>query len=273
MGKGSFFAFCLGLIFFLSAPAFSQPSVLTLATTTSTADTGLLDEILPVFEKQAGVKVKIIAVGTGQALQLGQRGDADVVMVHAKPAEEEFIRQGYGLERIEFMYNDFVVVGPPADPAKIKGSKDAVTALASIKESGQRWVSRGDNSGTHLREQEIRQKAKLVPGGTWYLEAGGGMAHTLRLANEKKAYTLSDRGTFLTWKNKLDLIILAEGDPLLLNYYGIIAVNPQIHPRTNIDGAKKLIAFLISKEGQKLIADFGKKKFGQPLFFPTVYKE
>lgn len=247
----------------------AQADQITLATTTSTQDTGLLDALVPVFRKQTGIEVKVIAVGTGQALALARRGDADVVLVHSRKAEDQFVADGFGVNRHEVMYNDFVLVGPASDSARVKGERSAAQALAKIAQAKATFVSRGDDSGTHQEEQELWQTAKLKPGGDWYLSAGSGMAETLRLADEKNGYTLSDRSTFLSQRKRLRLVVLVEGDKALLNPYGVMAVNPQKLPHVNHGAALKFVSFLRSPETQKLISEFGKDRYGQPLF--SVY--
>jgi tungstate transport system substrate-binding protein len=249
----------------------SVPS-LTLATTTSTQDSGLLDMLVPRFREQTGIEVKVVAVGTGQALQLGRRGDADVLMVHAPAAEKKFMDEGFGSWWREVMYNDFVVVGPPADPAGIRGQKSVSSAFTQIARRGSTFISRGDESGTHQKEKEIWRRAGIEPKGEWlgewYLQSGAGMGQVLRMADEKRAYTLTDRGTFLALRKGLDLVILCEGDPLLVNQYSVILVNPKKHPHVNKEATQKFADFLLAPETQKAIAEFGKDRFGQSLFFP-----
>jgi tungstate transport system substrate-binding protein len=258
----------LPLISLLLTVACGQEA-LTLATTTSTYDSGLLNVLLPPFEKANHVKVKVVAVGTGQALALGRRGDADVVLVHARAQEDKFVAQGHGIDRRDVMYNDFVIVGPPSDPAGIKGMKSAAAAFARIAQAKATFVSRGDDSGTHSKEKAIWAKAGLSPSsGAWYLSVGQGMGQTLTLAGEKGAYTLSDRGTYLAYQGKLNLTILVEGDEMLFNPYGVMAVNPSRHPQIKYDLALKFIDYITSPEARRIIAEFGKEKYGQPLFFP-----
>jgi tungstate transport system substrate-binding protein len=238
---------------------------LRLATTTSTENSGLLNILMPAFEKDSGMQVHVIAVGTGKALRMGRDGDVDVMLVHAPAAEEEFVRQGHGLERHAIMYNDFVIVGPASDPVGIKGSAvgDALQSLASGKGT---FVSRGDNSGTHKKELSLWKDAGLVLEGIWYREVGQGMGKVLQMASELQAYTLTDRGTWLALRHKLDLNLLVEGDKRLHNPYGMIAVNPKHHPDTNQRGANALIKWMISPKARKLIAAF--KVDGQALFKP-----
>ncbi len=240
---------------------------LTLATTTSLQDSGLLDVLVPQFRAQTGIEVKVVAVGTGQALELARRGDADVLLAHDQTAEEKFMAEGHGLERRPVMYNDFVLVGAPNDPAGVKGQASIAEAFTRIAGTRSPFVSRGDESGTHAKERAVWRQAGISPEGDWYIRAGAGMGHVLRLANEKRAYTLSDRGTFLALRKGLDLAILAEGDPLLVNQYSVIVVNPAKHPHVQRQAAQQFADFLLSPETQKTIATFGADRYGQPLFF------
>ena len=243
---------------------------LTLATTTSTADTGLLEAILPAFERANNVKVKVIAVGTGQAIQIGERGDADVLLVHARDKEDKFMADGHGDLRKDVMYNDFVILGPEADPAGVKGTKDVVEAFTKIASSKATFVSRGDESGTHTKEKEVWSKAGLkpAPDDKWYLSSGQGMGGTITMAEEKLGYTISDRGTYLAWKDKTRLAVVVEGDAALFNPYGVIAVSTAKHPTVKHDLALKFIEYVTSLETQKAIGEYGKEKYGQNLFFP-----
>ncbi|NOZ27742.1 MAG: solute-binding protein [Chloroflexi bacterium] len=246
-------------------------SRLVLATTTSTADSGLLDAILPDFEARYGAQVDVIAVGTGQALQMGKAGDADVLLVHARSAEEAFVAEGHGAFRKDVMYNDFIIVGPPDDPAGVRGMKDAVAALRKIAEAQAPFVSRGDDSGTHKKEKALWKEAAIEPQGDWYVSAGQGMGAVLTMANEMQAYTLTDRGTYLARKDTppgLSLEIMVEGDSRLFNPYGVIPVNPEKHPGVNYDLAVKFVEWLTSVETQEKISQFGLDRFGQPLFYP-----
>jgi len=258
-----------------SAPATptapSNPEVI-LATTTSTQDSGLLDVLVPEFEKQTGYQVKTVAVGSGQALQMGQEGNADVLLVHSPSAEKDLVDAGYGIERVLVMHNDFVVVCPGSDPAGIKGTQKATEAFTKIADTKTQFVSRGDDSGTHKAELKLWDKAGIKPEGDWYTESGQGMGATLRIASEKGACTLTDRATYLANKDTLDLEILLEGDPALLNIYHVIVVNPEKWPKVNVQGARAFAAFLTSPEGQKMIEEFGKDKYGQSLFFPDAGK-
>lgn len=245
---------------------------ITLATTTSTQDTGLLDKLVPEFEKKYNIKVKVVAVGTGEAIKLGEKGDADVLLVHSKKAEEEFVSKGFGVERIKVMHNDFVIVGPANDPAKIKGLT-SVEALKKLAAEGKfTFISRGDDSGTHKKELSIWEKAAITPTGNWYLAIGQGMGAALTMADEKQAYTLADRGTYLANKAKNKLAIISEGDKDLINPYSVIAVNPQKYPNIHNAEANKFIEFITSAEVQKEIGEFGKDKYGQALFVPDAGK-
>ena len=255
------------LLVMLSSQAWAETR-LKLATTTSTDNSGLLGAILPPFEQEYGVKVDVIAVGTGRALKLAENGDVDLVLVHAREAEEQFINQGFGVNRRDVMYNDFVIVGPEGDPAEIGQSASAPEALGSIASKTLPFVSRGDDSGTHKKELKLWKASGMEPGGEWYVEAGQGMGAVLQMASEKQAYSLTDRGTWIAFSKKLDLAILFEGDPMLFNPYGIIAVNPALHGHADYMNAMLLIAWLTSPKGQKLIADF--KKDGQVLFIPST---
>lgn len=239
-----------------------------LATTTSTADTGLLEVLVPLFQRRTGYEVKTVAVGTGQALALGERGEADVLLVHSPAAELKLIENGAAINRQYVMYNDFVLLGPAQDPAGIRGMSGGHEALLAIKQSQALFVSRGDNSGTHKKEQELWKTAATSPVGTWYIESGTGMAATLAIAEDKQAYVLTDRGTFLAHKHNLTLVVLVEGDPALENPYHVMQVNPARFAHVNARGAQRFVAFMLSREVQDIISTFGVDKFGQPLFFP-----
>ncbi|MBI3978808.1 MAG: substrate-binding domain-containing protein [Chloroflexi bacterium] len=253
------------------APAGKEEVVL--ATTTSTQDSGLLEVLVPMFERQTGYRVKPIAVGTGQALALAGRGEADVVLVHAPEAERKWMADGNGTERLLVMHNDFVLVGPPDDPAGIRSAAIAEDALAKVARAGAPFISRGDDSGTHKQELAIWQAAGLSPSGQpWYQEAGQGMGATLNIASEKGAYTLADRGTYLARKATIRLAILVEGSRALLNVYHVMPVSLQKFPKVNAAGGAAFAAFLVTREAQEVIATFGKEKFGQPLFFPDAGK-
>ncbi|MEJ5228290.1 substrate-binding domain-containing protein [Thermodesulfovibrio sp.] len=250
--------------------AFAEQNVILLATTTSVENSGLLSYILPAFEKKTGIKVKVIARGTGAAIEMGKRGDADLVFVHAKELELEAVKQGFFINRHDVCYNDFIIVGPKNDPAEIKGFKKASEAFKKIAITHSFFVSRADKSGTYMKELKLWELAGINPKGqNWYLEAGQGMEKTLRIANEKSAYTLTDRGTWLAMKDRLELSLLFEGDPLLFNQYGVMAVNPQRHKHVRYKEAIQLINWLISKEGQSLIGSF-KDKNGNQLFIPNA---
>lgn len=239
---------------------------LILATTTSTQDSGLLDMLLPVFEKKTGYKVKTIAVGTGQALAMGEKGEADVLLVHAPAAEKKVVDSGAAINRLLVMHNDFIIVGPEEDQAQIKGKK-TLEALTAIAGQGGLFVSRGDDSGTDKLEKNLWKIAGIKTVIPWYLEAGAGMGQTLKIADEKHGYTITDRATYLAQKKNLSLQILVEGDAKLLNIYHVMQVNPAKFAKVNEAGAKAFSDFLLSKEGQELIAAYGKDKFGQALFF------
>jgi tungstate transport system substrate-binding protein len=251
-----------------SAP--SNPNII-LATTTSTQDSGLLDVLIPMFEEQTGYTVQTIAVGTGQALKMGEEGNADVLLVHAPTAEEEFMANGFGKDRASVMYNDFIIVGPQTDPAGILGFTSAIEAFEKIYELNATFISRGDDSGTHKKELDLWKKTELDPAGqTWYLESGQGMGATLTIASEKAGYTLTDRGTFLAQTKNLELIIVLEGDPPLLNPYHVITVNPEKWQNINYEGALAFYNFMISPETQTAISEFGIDLYGEPLFFPNA---
>lgn len=245
---------------------------LTLASTTSTLDSGLFDALIPAFEKKFGCLVKVIAVGSGQAIRLAKDGNVDVLLVHDRDAENKFVSEGFGLERLDVMHNDFLIVGPKDDPAKIKGS-DATTAFRKISETGSSFVSRGDDSGTHKKELSLWNKAGIKPAGKWYIESGTGMEAALRIANEKNAYCLVDRGTWLTHRKEADTLDkIVEGDAVLYNPYSVIVVSPAKFPWLQHDLAQKFVKFIRGREGQKIIKEFGVDKFGSPLFYPDVIK-
>jgi len=237
-----------------------------LATTTSTYDSGLLDAIVPIFEEQSGYTVKIVAVGTGKALAMGREGNADLLLVHAPPAEIEFMNDGYGSQRFLVMHNDFVFVGPVDDPAGIKGLESPIDVLTQIAEREALFVTRGDDSGTHKKELAFWGDTGITPEGDWYIESGQGMGATLRIASEKDAYTLTDRSTYLSQSEILASEILVEGHESLLNVYHVMIVNPGLWEVVNLEGAQALAAFFISPEGQELIGEFGVDIYGQPLF-------
>ncbi len=246
---------------------------LILATTTSTQDSGLLDALVPAFEDESGYEVDVIAVGSGQALTMGERGDADLLLVHSPAAEQEFVDGGFGVNRQLVMHNDFVLVGPEDDPAGVGGAPDAAAAMRAVFDAGAAFISRGDDSGTHTRELSLWEDAGLDPAGqAWYEESGQGMGATLQIASQRGAYTLSDRATYLAQQDNLDLALLHEGDPELLNIYHVIEVNPERHDGLNVEGAEAFAAFLVGDEAQRLIGEFGVAEFGEPLFVPDAGK-
>jgi tungstate transport system substrate-binding protein len=251
----------------------SKEKNIILSTTTSTQDSGLLDVLVPLFEKQTGYSVKTVSVGTGQALALAAKGDADVALVHAPSLEKKYVADGKLLNRRLVMYNDFVIIGPKDDPAKIKSAKTALAAMKRIEQSKSRFVSRGDNSGTHNLEKSLWKQAGIQPKGDWYIESGQGMGATLNIANERNAYTITDRGTYLALRKRVSLPILVEGDRLLLNIYSVMEVNPANGPRVNTAGGKSFADFMVSPQAQNAIKSFGVEKFGQPLFVPVAGKK
>ncbi len=267
----SYFVFILMSLVSHAAPAkHAMNQTIRLATTTSTENSGLLHFLLPEFEQQSGYKVHVIAVGTGKALKMGQAGDVDVLLVHAKEAENAFIKQGFGRKRYAVMYNDFILIGPANDPAAISTSPSAAIALERIDAAQQLFISRGDDSGTHKKEKKLWAAATISPAGQWYREIGQGMGKAIQMADELDAYTLTDRGTWLSYKDKTRLKLLYQGDKLLFNPYGIIAVNPKLHADINARGADALIQWLISAPAQQLIGQY--KKHGQLLFTPAAGK-
>jgi tungstate transport system substrate-binding protein len=247
-----------------------QPVIL--STTTSTQDSGLLDVLVPLFEKNTGYSVKTVSVGTGQALALAARGEADVCLVHAPDSEKKYVADGLLLNRRLVMHNDYIVVGPTEDPAKIKGLASAADALKRIAEAKAAFVSRGDNSGTHQLEKKLWKEAKLEPAGAWYLQAGQGMGATLGIASEKRAYAVTDRGTFLAFQKRVQLVNLVEKDRVLLNIYSVLEANATKFPRVNAAGGKAFADFMLSKEVQDIIRIFGVDTYGEPLFFPDAGK-
>jgi tungstate transport system substrate-binding protein len=255
----------------LAAPALAQEKSIVVASTTSTQDSGLFGHLLPLFKQKTGIDVKVISQGTGQALDTGRRGDADVVFVHARSQEEKFVAEGFGVRRHPVMYNDFILIGPKSDPAGIRGSKDIAAALKTIKDKSAPFVSRGDKSGTHSAELNLWKAAGIDVAqdkGAWYREIGQGMGAALNTASSMNAYVLADRGTWLSFKNRGELEIVVEGDRRLFNQYGVILVSPAKHPHVKKDLAHALIDWLISAEGQKAIADY--QINGQQLFFPNA---
>ncbi len=277
MKKNLFLLFILIISSIYSAGSFAEgqnekktasQERLRLATTTSTENSGLLDVLIPAFTAKTGIKVDVIAVGTGKAITLGENGDVDIIMVHARSREDSFVADGYGVNRRNLMHNDFVILGPSDDPAGISSVKDAAEAFKKIQLTESSFISRGDDSGTNTKEKELWNTAGVTPTGKWYKEAGQGMGAVITMTNNMQGYTLSDRGTYLALKDKIDLAVLIEGDPKLFNPYGVIAVNPAIHDGINYDGAMRLIAFLTSVEGQNIIKNF--QKNGEQLFYPDV---
>jgi tungstate transport system substrate-binding protein len=259
------------LLLLCAMPAVAAERFITVASTTSTENAGLFGFILPQFQQATGIEVRVVAVGTGQAIKNAERGDADVLFVHHKPSEEQFVAQGFGVERHEVMYNDYLLLGPQTDPARIKGLKDAVAALAQIAAQQAPFVSRGDDSGTHKRELSLWEAAGIdvkKASGSWYREAGAGMGATLNLASGLDGYTISDRGTWVSFRNKGRLSVLTEGDPRLFNQYGVILVNPAKHTHVKAKEGQAFIDWLSSDQGQKVIADF--RIEGEQLFFPNA---
>lgn len=269
-------SFAAGLVLalgMLAIPAAGGESII-VQSTTSTQNSGLYDYLLPIFEKKTGIKVHVVAVGTGQALENGRRGDGDVLLVHARPAEEKFVKQGYGVSRRDVMYNDFVIVGPKSDPAGVKGMDDATAALKKIAGSGAIFASRGDESGTHKKELSLWRAAGIDPiaaSGQWYRETGSGMGATLNTGIGMDGYVMTDRATWISFKNKAGHEILVEGDDALFNQYGVIMVNPQTHPHVKAQAAQTFIDWIVSKEGQQAIAAF--RVNGQQLFYPNASKQ
>jgi tungstate transport system substrate-binding protein len=261
----------VAVIVSFGASAYAQDKSIVVASTTSTQDSGLFGHILPLFKAKTGIDVKVVAQGTGQALDTGRRGDADVVFVHAKPAEEKFLAEGFGVQRYPVMYNDFVLIGPNGDPAGIKGTKDIVAALKTLKDKGIVLISRGDKSGTHQAELNLWKLAGIdiaAEKGPWYKEIGQGMGAALNTASALNAYVLSDRGTWLSFKNRGELVVAVEGDKRLFNQYGVMLVNPQKHSSVKKELGQQFVDWLVSPEGQKAIADF--KINGERLFYPNA---
>jgi tungstate transport system substrate-binding protein len=263
----------LATLLCFSFSAQGQERFITVSSTTSTEQSGLFKHLLPAFEKKTGIKVRVVAVGTGQALDIGRRGDADVVFVHARPLEEKFLAEGHGVKRFDVMYNDFVLIGPKSDPAKVGGTKDIVAALQKVKAAQAPFVSRGDKSGTHFAELELWKAAGIdiaKDRGPWYRDTGQGMGPALNSAAGMDAYILSDRGTWLSFKNRADLVIAVEGDNRLFNQYGVMLVNPEKHPNVKKELGQAFVDWVISPEGQKTIAEY--KIDGEQLFFPNAGK-
>ena len=263
---------CVVMCFAITACS-KKERTMVLATTTSTQDSGLLDYLLPVFEKDTGIKVKVLAKGTGEALEVAKRGDADGLLVHAKAQELQFVKEGYGTERLEVMYNDFIVVGPKDDTAKLKekAPSNAVEAFKLISTSKASFISRGDKSGTNTKELDIWKSAGIKPTGNWYISAGKGMGAVLQMASERKAYTLTDRATYLNMRDKLDLTIVTEKGSQFLNQYALIRLD-QSKNKIKTEEANEFIKWMISSKVQKLIGEYGKEKYGMPLFVPNAKK-
>ena len=267
--------FCACAVFALSAGGQSEaagapaePIRIKMATTTSTDNSGLLGVLVPAFTAKTGIEVDVIAVGTGTAIAYGEAGDVDVVFVHARAREDAFVADGFGVNRRDVMYNDFVILGPPSDPAGVKGVKTAAEALAAIAAAEAEFVSRGDDSGTHIKEKSLWTAAGLTPAGRWYKEAGQGMGAVITMTNDLAGYTLTDRATYLAMKDSLNLEVVLEGDAVLFNPYGVIAVNPDRHPHVKYEAAMAFIDYVVSPEGQKVIGDF--KVNGEQLFYPDA---
>ncbi|MCS6863946.1 MAG: substrate-binding domain-containing protein [Gemmataceae bacterium] len=260
-----FFILC-GILVVCSGCLNAPEKCITLATTTSTRDTGLLDELIPRFRAKTGIEVRVVAVGTGQALEIGRRGDADVLLTHDPAAEQRFLHEHQGTSRNELMTNDFVLVGPPDDPANVRAAPSGADAFRRIGQAQAVFISRADESGTHHKEKATWLAAGLEPAGDWYIRCGQGMGAVLRMADEKRGYTLADRGTFIAQRAKLNLAILHSGDPEWINRYSVIAVNPQQHPHVKDVWAAEFITYLLSSEAQQIIAEFGRSQYGEPLF-------
>ncbi len=263
--------FVLALAASMALAAAAHAESITVASTTSTENSGLFAQLLPQFEQASGIEVRVVAVGTGQAIDVARRGDADVLFVHHKPSEVEFVRDGYGVERHPVMYNDFIIVGPADDPAGVRGMDDAAAALERIAASELPFASRGDNSGTHKKERSLWDAAGIDPGASgapWYRETGSGMGPTLNTAAAMNAYALADRGTWIAFNNRQDLELLVEGDERLLNPYGVILVSPEVHPHVNAEAGQRFIDWITSTAGQEAIAGFRLR--GQQLFIPNA---
>ena len=261
----------LGLFWMALAGGAYAAKDIRMSTTTSTENSGLLAYLLPIYEAKCGCKVRVISVGTGKALELGKNGDVDVVLVHARPAEDKFVAEGHGVNRRDVMYNDFILVGPQSDPLRLHGTKDVFAAFKKLGEGKAKFISRGDNSGTDQMEKNYWKQAGVEPKGAWFISAGLGMGEVLTMASELQGYTLSDRATYGAYRAKTGLNILVQGDPKMFNPYGVIAVNPKKFPDVNYEGAMDFINWITSDEGQKKIAEF--KVDGEQLFFPSAKKD
>jgi tungstate transport system substrate-binding protein len=255
------------LILTVSTAVIAQDRLI-MATTTSTENSGLLDELVPPFEEKFNVRVDVVSVGTGAAIELGENGDADIIFVHARAAEDEFVEAGYGVNRRDVMYNDFVVLGPPSDPAGIEGMESAEEVFQTIADSGSEFVSRGDNSGTNKKELSLWDMAGINPDGSWYIESGQGMGASITMADEREAYILADRGTYLAYSGEIDLEILSSGDPALFNPYGIIPINPAYHTHVNYQMAMAFVGYVTSQQGQNIINNYS--RYGEQLFYPNA---
>ncbi|MEC9490194.1 MAG: substrate-binding domain-containing protein [Halanaerobiales bacterium] len=264
--KKIIFTIFIFTLIFSSAAAGQE--VLTMATTTSTENSGLLDELLPPFEEKFEVRVDVVAVGTGAAIELGRNGDADIIFVHAREAEDKFVADGYGINRRDVMYNDFVILGPPADPAGIRNTETAVEAFQKIESEGAEFVSRGDDSGTNKKELSLWDNAGITPDGSWYLESGQGMGPSINMADERQAYILADRGTYLAYSGDIELEIVNSGDPALFNPYGIIPINPAYHSHVRYQLAMAFTGYVTSQQGQKIINNY--MRSGEQLFYPSA---
>ena len=263
------FSLLIFMLIFSSAAAAQE--ILTMATTTSTENSGLLAELIPPFEEKFNVRVDVVAVGTGAAIELGRNGDADIIFVHAREAEDEFVANSYGVNRRDVMYNDFVILGPTSDPAGLRDTENAAEALEKIAASKTEFVSRGDNSGTHKKELSLWDSAGIKPEGSWYLESGQGMGPSINMADERQAYILADRGTFLAYSGDIELEILNSGDPALFNPYGIIPINPAYHTHVNYQMAMAFTGYVTSQQGQNLINNY--MRYGKQLFYPSAIEE
>ena len=268
MKKSSFILFYSLILMLIFSAAVCAQDRLIMATTTSTENSGILDELLPPFEEKFGVRLDVVSVGTGQAINLGENGDVDIIFVHARETEEEFVEAGYGVNRRDVMYNDFVILGPPSDPANVKSLESAAEAFNKIAAAKAEFISRGDDSGTHKKELSLWHNAGVDLAGSWYIESGQGMGASITMADEREAYTLADRGTFLAYSGKTDLEILSSGDSALFNPYGIIPVNPSYHSHVNYQMAMAFVGYLTSQQGQNIINSYTRN--AEQLFYPNA---